>query len=84
MSHTKTAPAPGRPGRAGRTCCRLEAPPRRTLAGGARRASVAGSEEPEIASGVDRRRDPVPVAAGRRDRCGLGGPEVARTRNRGP
>ena len=43
MSHTKTAPAPGRAG---------------TPAGGVRCASAAGSEEPEIATDVDRRRDP--------------------------
>ena len=41
-----------------------EAPPRRTPAGGSRRASAAGSasEEPETATDVDRQRDaPRPV-----------------------
>ena len=35
----------------------VEAPPRRTPAVGARRASAAGSEETEAATDVDRRRD---------------------------
>ena len=53
MSPTRTAP--GRVGeRVGRA---VEAPPRRTPAVEARRASAAGSEEPEAATDVGRRRD---------------------------
>ena len=58
MSPTRTAP--GRVGeRVGRA---VEAPPRRTPAVEARRASAAGSEEPEAATDVGRRLDaPRPV-----------------------
>ena len=49
---------PRRPRPDERVGCAVEAPPRRTPAGGARRASAAGSEEPEAATDVvDRRWD---------------------------
>ena len=63
---------PREPLPAERVGCAVDAPPRRTPAVGARRASATGREEPEAATGVGRRRGaPRPVLrASESRRCG--------------
>ena len=61
----------------------VEAPPRRTPAGRARRASAAASDEPEAATEVGRRRDaPRPVLRAGESGPGEGGVDTGDTATR--